>query len=572
MNRLSVALPKAYHFSKAFFKLHQSNNHLRSLVRFSNHQSGLRQLPSQSQSQRKTAIISVLGGIFGVTSFAFSELNKEDDAVVSNWSGTHEVVAKSYFQPESISELEEIVAAANKSGQKLRPVGNALSPNGIGLSSEGMVSLAMLDNIVSVDPKTGLVTVQAGAKVEQVVEALRPYGLTLQNYASIAEQQIGGFIQVGAHGTGATIPPVDEQVVGMKIVTPGKGTIMLTAQDEDPSDFHMARVGLGCMGVVAEVTLQCVPAHRLTEHTFVTTREFVKENHTQLLQENQHIRYMWIPYTNEVVVVACNPLERLGLCELHPLYDPEERFEPLKALLKELRPDIQENTMKGMSFSELRDLLLAVAPLDQETVVRINEAEAEFWKRSQGYRTDWSDKILGFDCGGQQWVSEVAFPCGTLDNPTMADLNYMEELLTAIEENKIPAPAPIEQRWTASSKSSMSPAYSQSPGDLHSWVGIIMYLPTDEKVLRNQITERFFEYVKTCEDLLWDRYGAVIHWAKIENPKDKEVATTKQRLSKRFPVDQFTQLRQNLDPNQILGNTLVNTIMPPVGSNDCCKQ
>ena len=41
----------------------------------------------------------------------------------------------------------------------------------------------------------------------QVVEALRPHGLTLQNFASIREQAIGGFIQVGAHGTGARIPP-----------------------------------------------------------------------------------------------------------------------------------------------------------------------------------------------------------------------------------------------------------------------------------------------------------------------------------------------------------------------------
>ena len=33
--------------------------------------------------------------------------------------------------------------------------------------------------------------------VLQVVEALRPYGLTLQNFASIREQAIGGFVQVG---------------------------------------------------------------------------------------------------------------------------------------------------------------------------------------------------------------------------------------------------------------------------------------------------------------------------------------------------------------------------------------
>lgn len=52
---------------------------------------------------------------------------------------------------------------------------------------------------------------------QQVVEALKPYGLTLQNYASIKEQQIGGFTQAGAHGTGAGIPPVDEQVKTLKL-------------------------------------------------------------------------------------------------------------------------------------------------------------------------------------------------------------------------------------------------------------------------------------------------------------------------------------------------------------------
>lgn len=54
--------------------------------------------------------------------------------------------------------------------------------------------------VLSVDKEKKTITVQAGAKVSQVVEALRPYGLTLQNYASIAEQQIGGYALV-AFGT-----------------------------------------------------------------------------------------------------------------------------------------------------------------------------------------------------------------------------------------------------------------------------------------------------------------------------------------------------------------------------------
>lgn len=75
----------------------------------------------------------------------------------------------------------------------------------------------------------------------------------------------------------------------------------------------MARVGLGSLGVVTEVTLQCVPAHELVEHTYVATSNEVRQQHAQLLRNNQHVRYMWIPYTHDVVVVTNNPLQQVRL-------------------------------------------------------------------------------------------------------------------------------------------------------------------------------------------------------------------------------------------------------------------
>lgn len=45
-------------------------------------------------------------------------------------------------------------------------------------------------------PPTLQVRVQAGARVQAVADELRKHGLTLQNYASIREQTIGGFTQV----------------------------------------------------------------------------------------------------------------------------------------------------------------------------------------------------------------------------------------------------------------------------------------------------------------------------------------------------------------------------------------
>ena len=56
-------------------------------------------------------------------------------------------------------------------GEKVRCVGSALSPNGLAFSQEGMLSLALLDAILHVDPKSKQVRVQAGARVQEVVEA-----------------------------------------------------------------------------------------------------------------------------------------------------------------------------------------------------------------------------------------------------------------------------------------------------------------------------------------------------------------------------------------------------------------
>ena len=111
----------------------------------------------------------------------------------------------------------------------------------------------------------------------------------------------------------------------------------------------------------------------------------------------------------------------------------------------------------------------------------MNQAEAEYWKRNAVERRGWSDEILGFDCGGQQWVLEVAFPTGTIESPSGADIQFMEKLLTLVEKHNLPAPAPIEQRWTGRSSSLLSPAYSDDPDEVFSWVGIIMYLPTQAR-------------------------------------------------------------------------------------------
>jgi len=531
---------------------------------------------TNQEKAKKTTLIGV--PLIGIAALAYKWYLEAQEAegkepeegealkrhTLTNWSGTQHVTTKTLHQPQTLLELEQLVATSHANRTKLRVTGAGLSPNGISFERGGMVSLALMDQVLHVDTWNKRVTVQAGARVSQVLEALRPHGLTLENLASINEQQLGGFVQVSAHGTGATIPPVDNQLVSMKLVTPGMGTIVLNRDDpEQRKIFDMCKVGLGMQGIVAEVTLQCVPAHQLVERTWVSDMDTISRQHENLLRANRHLRYMWIPYTDKVVVVASNkkkPWYHPGFLSepkpSTPLSD-DVRLAPMRDLLVAAAAEKKKTMvdMEGLSLAALRDELLQLDPLSVAHVRRVNAAEAACWAMSEGVRVDWTDRVLGFECGGQQWVSEVAFPAGFVDRPSFSDLSYTKELLKLIEVNNIPAPAPLEQRWSSSSSSPMSPASSTDPTHLFSWLGIIMYLPPDDEKKRTLIANAFQHYKKTCAEVLWEKYGCSEHWAKIDvRATGGWGEKIKSRIRARYPIGDFNVLRARTDPNNILAS------------------
>jgi len=218
------------------------------------------------------------------------------------------------YEPKSAQEVVRVLQLHHEKRLRVRPVGTALSPNGIGLSSsssDNMMSLAGLD-YVEVDVERKQVTVGAGARVSSVLSELNKHGLTLENFSSIQEQQVGGWTQVSAHGTGITLPPVDEMILRMQLATPTEGLLSLSRGQEhagtgtDDRLFHVAKVGLGCLGVVTELTLKCIPKMNLRETTFIASRASIAEGHAERLKTYRHVRYMWIPYTDTVVVVVSN--------------------------------------------------------------------------------------------------------------------------------------------------------------------------------------------------------------------------------------------------------------------------
>ena len=120
--------------------------------------------------------------------------------------------------------------------------------------------------------------------------------------------------------------------------------------------------------------MKCIPAHQLIEHTFVLTRDQAKQRLPELLKNHKHMRYMWIPYEDAVVVVTNDPVVEGDASdpELVELYDAlrcsrEDQFEPLTNLLIELHPDkYTRQNLSDVGFGEIRDAVLAVNPLGKD--------------------------------------------------------------------------------------------------------------------------------------------------------------------------------------------------------------
>jgi len=566
------------------------------------------------------------------------------DQQLSNWSSTHSCAPVRLYEPQTAQECVRVLQTFHKRNKKIRAVGTALSPNGLGMSTvpgDSMLSVAGLDSI-EVDVAAKTVTVGAGATVSAVLAALKMHGLTLENFSSIQEQQMAGWTQVSAHGTGISLPPADEMIVHMQLATPTEGLLSLAASDTghiydqhssihpavNDSLFRLCRVGLGSLGVVTQLTLKCAPRFSLHEHTSASTRDSISgtgnAEHARRLQDFRHVRYMWIPYTDTVINVSSNPVPA-GAAPVGRMDHPGMHTQVLCDLLLKLEPDRAPEEVYKLDFGQLRDELLDVAPLDVAHVKAVNAAEAAFWRASTGTRVDDSTNVLGFNCGGEQWVYELCFPIGTAAEQHGSgggkDLVFVKRVLDALEQAGVPAHSPIEQRWTARSKSPMSPAFSENPDEIFSWVGIIMYLPPGQSAAqRREITAAFDRYVNTLTPR-FEEYGAVPHWAKVEveprgtdqkaqtmpvsaavsveaaatndrkgkvtfvdtlsgkvgdtshsrAPAARKVTPTvislrsellKARLQKRYDSELYNSHRRALDPHNILSNTTNDTLFP----------
>jgi alditol oxidase len=178
----------------------------------------------------------------------------------ANWAGNYAYRAERLHRPETLEQVQEIVARA----PRIRVLGSRHSFSAIA-DSEELVSLDGLPADVVVDRAAGTVSFGAALRYGDLAALLAPEGLALHNLASLPHISVAGAVATATHGSGDHNGNLATAVAGLEIVT-SSGEIVTAARGD--ADFDGLVVGLGALGAVTRVTLDVEPAYEVRQRVF----------------------------------------------------------------------------------------------------------------------------------------------------------------------------------------------------------------------------------------------------------------------------------------------------------------
>jgi FAD-linked oxidoreductase len=210
-----------------------------------------------------------------------------------NWSGLQQVTPAHWATPANEAEVQQLM---RRTTGEIRPAGSGHSFTALVPTSTTLVSIDRLASVVHIDRKAMTVTAQAGMRIGALARALDAQGLALRNQPDVDVQTLAGAIATGTHGTGAQLPALHDDVVAMRLVRPD-GEIVEISADHNPDLMAAARVALGSLGVVTQLTLRVVPAFDLARHVWVQPLDSLLADAPRLAAQHRHFEFYVLPHT-----------------------------------------------------------------------------------------------------------------------------------------------------------------------------------------------------------------------------------------------------------------------------------
>lgn len=425
-----------------------------------------------------------------------------------NWGRSQRVHPRRVEFPSGVDAIRRSVDAARARSIRTKAVGAGHSFSGIAVAPDILVDLRDVRGLVSVDRERSRVTLRAGTFLWEIPGLLKPYALAMTNLGDIDRQTIAGAISTGTHGTGARFGGISTQVVGVTLVT-ADGELLRVDEDENSELLPAVAVGLGALGIIVEVTLQCVPAFHLAA---VERPEPLNEvlDHLDARLAADHFEFYWFPGTHTASTKTNTRL---------PESSPRHPVSPMRGWFDE--------TLLANGVYRMTCAAGAVIPAVTPTINRI--AAQTFADHSF---TDHSHRVFT----GRRTVRfremEYAVPLDRL----VEVFSAVRELVT---ERRWRISFPIEVRAAAADDRWLSTASGRDSG----YVAVHRYFREDPT-----------EYFAAVEEIMTAHDGRP-HWGK-EHTLD--AATLRDRYP-RFA--DFVALRDRLDPSRMFANPYLERVL-----------
>jgi FAD-linked oxidoreductase len=429
-----------------------------------------------------------------------------------NWAGDQRCRPAAIERPASIAEIAAALERAAARGQRVRVAGAGHSFSGIALTEGRLLTLERMDRVLDIDRSSGLVRVQGGITIRALNRRLAEHGLALENLGDIDVQSIAGAISTATHGTGAKLRNIPSQVAALTLVLADGSTLECSA-DGDPELLRAARVALGALGVIAEVTLRCVPAFRLCGLDAPAPLEQTLERFEELSNANDHFEFYVFPHARTALTRANNRTE----LPVRP-----------RTRVGSYANDVLLTNKTFELFCRLGRRLPSQIPRINRLVTRLAGASR---------RVDRSDRIFTSPRLVRFTEMEYALPRARTVEAVRRVLELVEG--GGRRGGNLAVPFPIEVRTVAADDALISTAAGRDSG----FVAVHMF--------EGMAWEPYFRAVEA----IMDELGGRPHWGK----RHFQSAAT---LSGRYPEwGRFQAVRRRLDPGGRFANAYTDRVL-----------
>ena len=430
---------------------------------------------------------------------------------VRNWARNQACIPASVAHPRSTDEVASFVRASHATGSKVKAIGAGHSFTAAAMTSGTLISLDRMDRMLDVDITRGRVTVQAGKSLRALGNELAAVGLAMPNLGDINVQSIAGAINTATHGTGLQLGNLATTVVGIELVD-GRGDVVRCDDVTNPELLHAARVGVGALGIVTQVTIQCVDAFDLHARETIEPLDDLLDGFDEFTRSAEHAEFFWMPGARRCQVKRNRRTDE-------PARPPSRLAHARdKYLAENLAFDLVCRTGRRFpTFAPTLAKLVAGAAGERDLIDR-------------------SDKVFA----SPRHVKFVEMEYGIPVEAVPEAVRRVRDLAASLS---FPTLFPVEVRVSAADDIPLSTGHGRTSG----WIAVHQY--------RGAPYESYFQGVER----IMDDYEGRPHWGKLHYQR----AST---LRDRYPEwDLFHAARARLDPDGTFANDYTDRVLDPVG-------